>query len=345
MGRKSHWISWVIGAVIVFSFVFAIVRQNNNDTLSVYTDTDRVETEEGAGEEEEEEEIVLEYYTDPERGFTIGVPEGWTQVNQDNGVMFVDSASVSSIQVEVGSYDPSVNNASAETLAAGVADEGMTYTNFQWVTDTHYELMYQDLDDQTYDYIEEVYFDRDSVVTLTCVFNDANYSTLIPYYEEMINTFSWTQTDPVPEGYFLYYNESLQFETGVPSSWTMSYTDTSVAAMDGDTGASMTITVQQTGLYLDDVSATEMSSFLGSGTSGFIMSSYEHDSTSAVVTTSYIQDNIQYQNPYYIFSDGEYWYIIAFDYEEGTLADETLPETCAGLFRSFRDTGQEETTD
>lgn len=338
--KQKETLIFIIVVVLVVSFIFSMVRQKNAQTLDVYTQTDKVEQQET--EEEETPDIPLETYADAEAGFSIGIPQGWDRANQDSGVTFVHSASASSIQLQVLPYDPAVNSAAAETMSAEVAEKGMTFTDFIRDGNSHYELLYQNKGDSIYDYIEEVYWDRSTIVKIICTFNDANYEAIMPYYNAAISSFQWGKTDPIPDGYNLYYNDVAKFEVGVPDTWAMSATDTAVTATDETTGASLTMLVQQTDQYLDALTAVNASSMLSMGRSNFMMLSYENSKESAKAVTSYVNGNVRYTDVYYLFANGSCWYILSYDYEEGTLSDETIPETSAGLFREFMEDVQEQ---
>ena len=336
--KKRQGVIILVIVVLIISFIFAAV-QNRNAELQVYTEADHVESGKASGDGEAEKAVNLDYYTDEAYSYTLGVPEGWTKVNQDDGMLFVHNASKSSIQVQVMDYEPSICNATAESLSAVVAGEGKTFMGFQWVSNTHYELMYQDLKDITYDYIEEVFFDREHIIKITCVFDDANYAKLKDAYEASLNSFSWEQSSPIPDGYRLCYNQDAGFETGIPDTWTVSLTDTGMAAIDSGQAISMAVYMVPTLGELSQISSTEMSSFLGAGRDGFIMSSYEHTDDYAEVHTSYVADGVRYQNPFYLFQGNGNWYVVSFEYEEGMFQDDSIIDTCISLFRYFPNPG------
>ena len=174
------------GLILVISIILTIVSNKSAaDKLPVYTGGDEVSVAEIVPEKEEVE-IATDIYVDNENGFSISIPEGWTEVMQDGNTTFIDAASGSSIQIQVSPYDPTLNNASAERYAQILNNEGLVFKNFVWKGATNFELLYQDYQENTYDYIEEVYWDRETTVTLLCILKDAYYQQMKPYYDKSI---------------------------------------------------------------------------------------------------------------------------------------------------------------
>ena len=332
--RGQNPIILILGIIVILSILFTMFSQKSQDKLQVYTKSDKVESKDDSQEEEKELDIDTDIYTDNEHHFSLSIPTDWEQVTKNGYPTFVHPASASSLQIQVSNYDPAVNLASADTLSAQVADDGKTFVNFTAKTTSSYELMYQDFQNSTYDYIEEVYWDREQVIKLVCTFNDENYDKIIPYYELILNSFAWNRQYEIPEDYMIYYNQDLNFEVMVPAGWSIGTSGNAISASDPDTGASETVTMTQTETTLDSMTATDMSKLLNIGQSGFMMNSYDNSKESAVARCSYILDNVQHQEVVYAYSTGSMIYFITFDYENGTV-DNSLIEKCGKSFRYF----------
>ena len=339
--HKDIWF-FILGVVVILSFLFTVISQKSQNKLDVYTESDKVEKQPIA--EEEELEIASYIHTDKEHHYSIEIPEDWEQVTQDGYDTFIHSASGSSIQVQIKEYDPSVNILNAETVSTQVAEEGYTFVSFEKTDNASYELRYQDLKKSTYDYIERTYWDLDQVITLKCIFNDQNYEKILPYFEKSLASFAWDPQNSIPEGYAIYYSEGIHCEFGFPAEWELGESNGAVCAVDPNSGATETATAQSYTSYLDNVTATDITNLLSSGYNNFMLKSFDtsHEMASAVFT--HVIDNVQYTNQTYLFADGQNLVMLSFDYEQG-LIDETVPETCAGLFRSFAPDLTEETTD
>ena len=199
--------------------------------------------------------------------------------------------------------------------------------------------MYQDFQNSTYDYIEEVYWDRDNIIKLVCTFNDENYEKIKPYYELILNSFAWQRANEIPADYAMYYNDQAGFEVMIPAAWTLGASGNAVVATDGDTGASETLMMTNNTSYFDSVTATDMAKILNTGQSGFMMNSYDNSKETATAKCTYIIDNVQYQETVYGYATGKAMYFVTFDYEAGTVSDEMI-ELCGNSFRTFGQTSE-----
>lgn len=205
------------GKVILFAFlgisiVAAVIGQNKqNNTLAVYTSTDVVQQETLSDSSSEEDNIETQIYADNTYHFSISIPKDWTQVIDHDTVSYIHKPSGATIRMEVFAYNPAINNVAADTLSASITQDGKTFKNFTRKSASSYEVMYQDLKNSTYDYIEEVYWDREHIIRLSCIFNDEIYEKILPYIEKMLNSFSWNAENPIPDGYALQYLSADQF--------------------------------------------------------------------------------------------------------------------------------------
>ena len=328
---KGIWFK-ILGGILVLSFIFTIVAQQQQKKLDVYSETDKVEKKQDV--EEEAPEIATYIHTDAENHYSIEIPEEWERVTQDGYDTFIHSASGSSVQIQVKDYDPAINNLTAETASTQVAENGYTFVSFEPLDNNSYDLRYQDMKNSTYDYIEEAFWDREKSITLICVFNDQNYEKIIPYYEKILSTFAWDMQDPIPEGYRLFFSEGANCEFGLPATWELGESNGAIYATDSETGASLTANAQKYTSYLDDVTATDITSLLNRGYDNFMLKSFDTSHEKAVAVFTHIVDNVQYTTQTHLFADGETLMLLSFDYEQGTMED-SIPETCAGLYRSF----------
>lgn len=329
----------ILGVIVILSMLFTIFSQKRQDKLAVYQDSNKVETKDSKEDESKKLDVETEIYTDNEHHFSLSIPKDWEQVTKGGYPTFVHSASASSLQVQVLDYDPAVNNESQTTLSAKIADDGKTFVSFDKKTTSSYELMYQDFQNSTYDYIEEVYWDRDNIIKLVCTFNDKNYEKIKPYYELILNSFAWQRANEIPADYAMYYNDQAGFEVMIPAAWTLGASGNAVVATDGDTGASETLMMTNNTSYFDSVTATDMAKILNTGQSGFMMNSYDNSKETATAKCTYIIDNVQYQETVYGYATGKAMYFVMFDYEAGTVSDEMI-ELCGNSFRTFGQTSE-----
>lgn len=327
--------------IAVFSFITTfIIQRENNDSLEVYTTPDHVDV---VQETEEKADYESQIFVDNENRFSISVPKDWQKVTKSGYPTFIHRDSGSSIQVQVRDYDPAINAVTPEGIAAELTNEGHSFVNFTRVNASQYEVLYQDYGNVVYDYIEEVYWDRNKIIVLLCTFDDANYEKLSLYYKTMLDTFVWDRSAPIPDGYYIAYIQDGGFEVGVPDTWVTGATDASFYAMDDATGAYMTVTPLRNIGYLDDFTSMDMTSLVQNGKPSFIMENFSTSHDAAYETSIFIQDNIQYRDYAVLYSKGTYSYLLEVIFENGSI-DESIPQTCASLFNiTIEDAGEVET--
>lgn len=331
-GYMDAWI--LIPAVIAaLAFMVTMLQGQSDGKLPVYTGGAEV-GEVAADTEGPLENISWQVYADSNLPFSFSIPSTWTEVAQGDSTSFVDRENGASVKIETSPYDPSVNNASAESLAQQCVSNGYTYMNFTLKSNSQYELLYQDRQKNIYDYIEEVFWDRENVVKLTCTFNDADYGSLSAVYDEIISSFAWEREAPIPDGVYLAYIEYGDFEIGLPDGWATAVSGGAYVAMDEASGAIMSIRAAESQDSLAGITATDMVSLVQGGRESFMMKQFTSSETAAYSASSYVQGNVEWQDETYLFANGYYWYMVSFDYENGTI-DSSLPSVCAGLFREF----------
>ena len=212
---KNTWI-FIAAAIALLAFIFTMVSQKNNQTLEVYTDTDRID-EAQAVAKDPLRDMEMQQYHDQNLELSLSVPADWERVEKDGCPTFVHRESGSAIQIKTEEYRPEINNDNAESLASSLVQNNQTYVDFRYTSNASYELLYQGVDGGvTYDYIREVYWDRQNIVTLLCTFNDADYNKINPYFQKILDSFSWYKEDEIPEGFYLSYIPDASFEVGIP---------------------------------------------------------------------------------------------------------------------------------
>lgn len=277
-------------------------------------------------------------YRNKKLGFTIEIPRTWNQLTQNGNTTFMDRNTGATLEIEIDKYDPNVNVMDNSNASTQIPDN-MVFEGFTKDTGSpHYELRYQDMSSKSpYDYLEEVYWDRDHIVKLLCIFPDKYYKDLTSYYTTIIDSFDWNSSNPVPSGYNLVYinNDSYSFEFGMPSenTWSTGTQNGVIVAQDTKTGMQMTLSTIADSNPATSITGSDVAQLLSSNRANFIMENLNTSKDYAQATSTYVVNNQQWIDKSYIFSDGYNWYIQSFDYQNGSNTD--IPDTSAKLFRSF----------
>lgn len=328
---QNPWI-FIIGLIVILSMIFTIFSQRKQQTLPVYTQSDKVKKE--VPEEEQSLEFDTTIYTDEEYHLSMEVPSDWQQITKDGFQTFVHSPSASSIQIQTLDYDPAINMKTAETLSTETAEAGKTFVNYERLSNSSYELQYQDFQNSTYDYIEKVFWDQTSIIKLVCTFNDANYSKIMPYYEKMFETFAWKRSKEIPEGFVMYYEENTKFQVLFPESWSIGAANNVITATDEQSGAVESVAIMEASKELSEITATELTPLIKQNKNNFILNQFDNQKDKIVANCTYVSNNVQYQEDIFVFSANGLYYFLMFDYENGMI-EETLPQQCVESFLTF----------
>lgn len=328
---QNPWL-FIIGLIVILSMLFTIFSQKKQETLPVYTKSDKIQREDSKEDQEIKFDTVI--YTDEEHHLSMEVPSDWQQITKDGFQTFVHSPSASSIQIQILPYDPVINMKTAEALSTETADSGKTFVNYKRLSNSSYELQYQDYQNSTYDYIEKVFWDQETIVKLVCTFNDANYSKILPYYEKIFETFAWKRSKEIPEGFIMYYEENTKCQVLFPESWAVAVAENVISATDEQSGATEALSLMQATKELSEITATELTPLLRQNRNNFILNQFDNQKEKIVATCTYVLNNVQYHEDVYLFSANGIYYFLTFDYENGMI-EESIPETCADSFKIF----------
>lgn len=338
MRVKNSWIVLCIVAVIVIAAVMTIVGRKESERLPAYDGTDVLTESSSVSSSEEGETIDTFLYEDSETGFTCSIPSDWEQVNEGETVRFIHRASGTAIQIEKDNYYPGINNESAENVSEKVTGNGYTFVSFNRYSTHTYEVVYQDKKNSTFDYIQDVHWSRNSIVSLTFIVNDSYYEKMEGTMNTVLSSATFTGSDAISDDVYLYYSSAGSFEFGIPYGWTLGVAENAYVASDTDTGASMTVALSENTNPISKLTMLDMSDIMKSNKSGYILKSFDSADDMAIGTASYTSGETQMMFVQYIFTRGGYWYFISFSYPEDTY-DTGFIQDCAGMFRSFLSDG------
>lgn len=336
MYHKSNPWYFVAGLIVILSLLFTIVSgKNMNSTLETYQGNGQINTDMGE-EIETEKTFETQIYTNDKIALSMEVPADFNMVIKSGHDTFVHIPSGTSIQIQVNEYDPAINNCDASVLSEKIAGEGYSFMSFTRLDNSSYEVIYQKTDGVVYDYIEEVYWDRDNIVVLKFIVEDGNYDKFSDEFVHAVNTFSWIKENPIPEGYYLYYCADGNYEFGVPMEWSFSGAGNTYYAADQNTGSQYMVqcSINENGTDLSTLTATDMTGIINTGKSSFMLENFHAESGKARARASFLDGNIKYVDEYTILSKDNNLYYIIFEYENGLLSEETINDLYY-LFRIF----------
>lgn len=335
---KNKTLFGLLSLLVVGAAVFALSAGSRQKVLETYVPYEEQPTYKSFEKEETQPQIIMQEYSDDSAKLRIDIPSEWVRITKDGYTTFVQKETGASVQIRISDYDPSVNNVSESGISASIVEKGYYFTGFSLLASQHYELLYQDKKDVIYDYIEDVYWDREEIVSIIYTMKDSDYDSLVPYLDKMRESFMWEPSSPIPAGYHLYYNYNLDFELGIPDAWTFGESEAAVYATDETSGAVMMLQTMENSTSFSDITASDIASLLSENRSGFMMHSYQASEDKGYAVCSFTENQKRYGEEVYGFSTGQYLFFLSFVYEEGT-QDTEIAKTCSSLFRIFNSNG------
>ena len=333
-GKKPNIVIVVLIVAAMLTLLFAVIESRKKKELPVYT------TEQGVNVETDTEapiQIDASVYLDEENHFQVQIPDGWTKAKTKQSIQFVHSASATSVTITSYPYISYINNMDETTMSTNVTNGGYQFVSWQKTSPSSYETIYQKLEKGTFDYIVETFWNRDRVVELTFVLDDNNYKKMSPYLDKIYNSFAWTEdANVIPEGYSLINIELGDFEFGIPTEWYVGVEGSVIVGNNADNTARMTVTVQEHNGDFTDVTSYDLSNMIRPGReNGFIINDFNTNTDKITVKAQYFDANgVNMESKSYLFTNKRYMYWIQFDYYSNAI-DNSIPETCAELFREF----------
>lgn len=327
-------INWIMVAsfILVVAFVFTVFSHKTSTHRVAYTESDRVSTETGGQIEEEKEETFL--FRSEEYGFTLDVPVTWRQYSDDSVIYLVDQESTASVKITETDYFPSINSRTVESVSQELVDQGYTFLNFNRISASYMEVIYQDKGNKTYDYMDEIFWSRDDILTLSCVFEDIDLENAIDDLKVIVNSFDWRADNPIPENHSIHYSSSGSFEVCIPSEWSVGTGDGYLVASDTVNGCSLTVRVEEECKNLEKLTLLDITGLLNQGQSNFLLQSFSTSENEAYASARYLSGEQWILISMKMISSGSYQYSIVLQYPEESISDEEK-DSIFSLFRTF----------
>lgn len=336
---KSSWVIGLVLVIILLAVMMTFANRENAKRLPAYTKDKTEERKEYSAAKENNPPIDLYSYEDTKTGFSISVPKDWKRVDIGKKVQFIHSPSGTAIQIETENYYPNINNKEQTSLSEEVIAKGYSFVSFNKFKTYAYEVVYQDKKNTTFDYIETVMWDRNSIITITFVVKDEAYDAMLPYMNAVIKSATIKTDHTIPDNLYLYYSLDGAFEFAVPQGWTLGTTKNAYVASNTEIGANMVVRYVENGNSAGDMDMLDMSNLLKEGKQNYMLKSFDVSRDTAIGVASYLSDSRTMTKVQYVFSQAGNWYLLSFDYPEGSLSTESI-QSYARFFRCFLANGE-----
>lgn len=149
-------------------------------------------------------------------GYTMVVPAEWQIVENENVVSVINQMDKTTISIEAMDYFGSINNDSESTIAEYAQSGNGTLYTFTKLSTSEYTCSY---DYDSCFYAEYFTWDLDTIIKVSCICTSDLTDKYLDTFSYMLDTFHWEKKNPIPDGYFMLYNENGNFEFAVPLDW------------------------------------------------------------------------------------------------------------------------------
>lgn len=325
---------WYLVALVFMAIIFTIFAKKQ-DLLNAYTGGSSTYTVEETNETETE--VAMEGFSYDGLALTIKIPEGWGHVTKDGYDTFIHTPSASSIQLQVMSYYPQVNNVTADSLGEDLLAMGYSILNFSRTDLNSYFVTYQsETSAGVMDYIDFVIWDLSHVVKLHVTVQDENYDRLEDELLASLDSLVWDYENPIPEGVYINYSLNGDFQFGIPDGWTTGEQDGSLYAYD-ENGVSMSVAMlTDQDPDIESLTQLDYANFAATGKNNFILSQFEKNTHYIYAEATYSTNNVMMGMMQYYGIYGTTHYIITFDIPYDMVSNYySLCYSCIGTFQVF----------
>jgi|GEM_PF-1645926 len=281
--------NWIIITIII-GMILALLMNLFSASKSNLPEYQPAETPPAEGESKV---LDIEYTTYQAENLPLSmtVPAEWTFVTQGGSPTYINKNDGAKISFSISSYIASVNSATEEQICNGVVNSGGLWGGYNRLDNSSYIIIYE-LDNT--DYFELTTWDLSSTVSVQFAIPAARYDY---YYDTVIHlydSFAWNKENPIPEDYWLFYNDYGNFEFGIPSGWLTTVTDGIFSATNPDTGSIMYVSVSEVASDLSNVTQIDYIAVASQNRSNYLLSTYTNNGSYLIAEATYSSGGTQY---------------------------------------------------
>ena len=191
--RKKKFSAWgVLIIFIVFISVIVGMVQHNNPLPDYRGSAGEEVSSTAASSEVATPTVEMTPYTNETPPFTVNVPAGWTKVVKGGYTTWVDKATASSFQIQIGVSDPAILEVTSDSVAAELSAVGAELVNFYWVDEWNFACMYRTFNETgSVANIEITAFNQQHIVRFVFVINESHYNKIESTVALVVDSFKW----------------------------------------------------------------------------------------------------------------------------------------------------------
>lgn len=319
----------IVIIILIGAFLFSLVSCITSDSRIGYEAESQITTVTG----EEKRQDMYEYRDDV-IGYSIWIPDTWKQVSDEDTSYFMNVGSIATVKLDWEEYTPTINTVTEEQVRTQLDIKGLDFVSFEMLSDTVYELCYMERNSNIYNYVEDVFWSREYIVHVTCIYEDSEKQEVLDQIVNILDSFTWHTQDIIPNGYRMIYSDTGSFEVGVPSNWTVDQTSNYINAVDLDTGCGLAAFVME---YDGDIRSVDMEEWqenLHQIQEEYVLENFSAGDKEVTATISYLINGRKKKMDIRAIANGTFLYQLVLEYPDGMMDDATK-NTINGLFRDY----------
>lgn len=330
--KPRNWLLVMVVLAVAISLIFTFTSSFSSNLPSYNGPNENLEPAPDAPKEPAS--IPTVSYTSEDYGFQMDVPDGWVYAVRSGGDSFTNQIDGANISFHVGEYDPTQYWVSEESITAEVTSAGGVVGSFSWLSNSSYAAVYAIGDT---DYFELTTWDLDMMVRVSIQTPAIRYSDYRDDMLALLDTFSWAKSNPVPDGYYMYYNEIGSMEFPIPDGWgyEIDASTSSLVAYSED-GISLRVTVTPAAGDLSDLSQTDYYNIMCVGKTDYMQTAYNNSGTLLTAEATFTNSGIPYMESHNILIYENYQYELLLQCPTSLLEQgRQYNETISKYFRIF----------
>ena len=290
-----------LGAIIGIVILMSILLSLKSEPLPEFHDDEEVK---------EEIPVIFNTYLYQTDVFELSVPTGWTTVNGEDSISFIDPATASTLEIAAMDYYPAINSTTADDVYVNLANGGFELVDFAMISNCAYRSSYVK---DNVAYIEYVYWDLGTIYIVTGKYRTENYSSVYDLLVRCAESFSWSG-EKIPNGYHVLYYQFGNFSITAKDTWGYAESSDTITLTDPEYGSNISVRVSQSTDNFSEITQFMLTEYSAQNKQNYIQSSYTNtgDMMTSVATFTVNGELVeQYQ---YFIATGLYQYQITVEF-------------------------------
>ena len=283
--------------------------------------------------EPQEREISTTELRREDTNLSVLVPLEWSFSETDGVYVYTEPATGTELTIVSESYQPYVNNVSANSIQTSAANAGMTAKSFNKPSGDRFNYVLSEGDASAdkceYGY---VYWTYSQIYTISFVSENRYSSVFMDYYEAAVNSISpCSAAETITENFAGYYNESAGVYLEYPYFWEVSAFTSGFSVTSPDTATVITVDFISAMENFDTMTELEYQALMRSSIQNISLLNYNNSNGQIGAELTFTEGDYRYYVRNYLINRGSFVINLTF------VADTNYTETDYPAFQTMLD--------